>query len=169
MNKTLRNIILSISIFFILWFIIYFYLGEYIDLEFSNPNFSKTFPKILTFLCAVSIYTLFLISIRRAYGWSFLNILKFIVGILFSLIPIFLFEFFSLSKCANWKIDKSYKKTLYESKISSSESIKLIELECKETNTISRKVERIMQITPLFISTSKIDTLKISDKNWKKL
>lgn len=169
MNKTLRNIILSISVFFILWFIIYFFIGEYIDLEFSNPIFSKTFPKILTFLCAVSIYTLFLISIRRAYGWSFLNILQFFMGILFSLIPIFLFQFFSLNKCANWKVDKIYKKTLYQSKISSSETIKLIEVNCTEARKKSIKVERIVQITPLFISSSKIDTLKISNKNWMKL
>ncbi|WP_313374880.1 hypothetical protein [Chishuiella sp.] len=169
MNKTLRNIILSLAIFFILWFIIYFFLGEYIDLEFADYNYTKAFPKVLTFLCAVSIYTLFLIPIKKSKGWSFLNILLFFVGILFSLIPIFLFQFFSLNKCANWKLDKRDKKTLYQSKMSSSETIKLIEFNCKEANKKNIKVKRVVEITPLFISSSDIDTLKISDKNWKKL
>ncbi len=169
MNKTLRYIITTICIIFILWFLGYFLIGDFISLEFANNQVSIVFPKVLTFLAGVSIYVLFLLTIKKENGWSFLNIMKFILGIIIGLIPLCAFEYYSLSKCSDWKLEKKVKKTLYQSKSSASETIKLMEFHCPENNSKTVKVKRVMEITPLFITTSEIDTAKISDKVWKKL
>ncbi|MEG0187450.1 hypothetical protein [Algoriella sp.] len=169
MNKTLRYIITTSCIIFILWFIGYFLIGDFISLEFSNYEVSQLFPKILTFLAAVSIYVLFLLSIKKNEGWSFSNVMKFVLGIIVGLIPLFTFEYYSMNDCADWKIEKINKKTLYQSKSSTSETIKLVEIICEENKSKSLQVKRIMQITPLFITSSSIDTTKISTNSWKKL
>ena len=169
MNKTLRNIILIICTIFILWFIGYFLVSDFINLEFANHQFSHLFPKILTFLAAVSIYVLFLLSIKKGNGWSFLNIMKFVLGIIIGLLPLCAFEYYNLSNCADWKLEKQDKKVLYQSKSSTSETIKLVEITCPEKNTKTVQVKRVMEITPLFITTSPIDTIKVSEKVWKKL
>ena len=169
MNKTLRNIILIICTIFILWFIGYFLVGDFINLEFANHQFSHLFPKILTFLAAVSIYVLFLLSIKKENGWSFLNIMKFVLGIIIGLLPLCAFEYYNLSNCADWKLEKQDKKVLYQSKSSTSETIKLVEIICEKNKSKSLQVKRIMQITPLFITSSSIDTTKISTNSWKKL
>ena len=169
MNKTLRNIILIICTIFILWFIGYFLIGDFISLEFSNYEVSQLFPKILTFLAAVSIYVLFLLSIKKNEGWSFSNVMKVVLGIIVGLIPLFTFEYYSMNDCTDWKIEKINKKTLYQSKSSTSETIKLVEIICEENKSKSLQVKRIMQITPLFITSSSIDTTKISTNSWKKL
>ncbi|WP_413532703.1 hypothetical protein [Empedobacter brevis] len=169
MNKTLRNIILIICTIFIIWFIGYFTIGDFIKLEFVNNHFSKLFPKILTFAAAVSIYTLFLLSIKKQHGWSFMNVMKFIFGIIIGLLPLLTFEYCSIGSCTSWKVDKTIKKTLYVSNSSDSEKIVLIETFCPESNLKTTQVKRIMEITPLFITTSEIDLNKISTKSWKKL
>lgn len=169
MNKTLRYIILTSCIIFILWFIGYFLIGDFISLEFSNYQVSKIFPKVLTFLAAVSIYVLFLLSIKKNEGWSFSNIMKFVLGIIIGLIPLFTFEYYSINDCADWKIDKTTKKVLFQSKTSASETIKLIEINCPESKSKTLKVKRVVAITPLFNTSSTIDTAKISTNSWKKL
>jgi hypothetical protein len=169
MNKTLRNIILIICTIFIIWFIGYFLIGDFISLEFANHDFAKLFPKLLTFAAAVSIYVLFLLSIKKKNGWSFMNVMKFIFGIIFGFLPLLTFEYYSIGSCTNWKIDKKIQKTLYKSNSSDSEKIVLIETFCPESNLKTTQVKRIVEITPLFITTSEIDLNKISDKSWKKL
>lgn len=169
MNKTLRNIILIICTIFILWFIGYFLIGDFISLEFANHEFAKLFPKILTFATAVSIYILFLLSIKKKSGWSFMNVMKFILGIIFSLLPLLAFEYYNIGSCTNWKVDKKIKETLYKSNSSDSEKIVLFETFCPESNLRTTQIKRIVEITPLFITTSDFDVSKISDKSWKKL
>ena len=169
MNKTLRNIITTICILLIVWFIGYFLLGDFISLEFANYSISSLFPKILTFAAAVSVYVLFLLMIKRDKGWSFMNIMKFVFGIIVGLIPLCAFEYYSLTNCADWKVEKTDKKVLFQSVTSASETIKLIEYNCPDNNMKSLKVRRIMTASPLFILNSPIDTLKISDKEWKKI
>lgn len=169
MNKRLRNITIIISIVFIVWFLLYFLIGNFINLEFSNSDFSKIFPKILTFLASVSVYVLFLISIEKGKGWSFFNVMKFVLGIVVAFIPLVTFEYFSIDNCATWKVSKHDKKTIYQSVSSASETIRLIEIDCPAANRKTLKVNRVMQVTPMFRTVSEIDTLKISDKNWKKL
>ena len=75
----------------------------------------------------------------------------------------------NIGSCTNWKIDKKIQKTLYKSNSSDSEKIVLIETFCPESNLKTTQVKRIVEITPLFITTSEIDLNKISDKSWKKL
>lgn len=169
MNKILRNIILIICTIFIIWFIGYFLLGDFISLEFANHDFAKTFPKFLTFIAAVSVYVLFLLSIKKKDGWSFMNIMKFIFGIIFGFLPLLTFEYYSIGSCTNWKIDKTIKETLYKSNTSDSEKIVLFETFCPESNVKTTQVKRIVEITPLFITISDFDISKISDKSWKKL
>lgn len=169
MNKRFLNITIVISIIFIVWFLLYFLIGNFISLEFSNSNFSSLFPKILTFIASVSVYILFLVSIKKENGWSFFNVMKFVLGIVVAFIPLLVFEYFSIDSCASWKVNKSDKKIIYQSVSSASETIRLIEVDCPTANRKTLEVKRVMKITPLFITSSEIDTLKISDKNWKKL
>jgi len=169
MNNRIRYITIIISILFIAWFLLYFLIGNSISLEFSNTNFSKLFPKILTFLASVSVYVLFLLSIKKSSGWSLFNVMKFVLGIVVALLPLLAFEYFSIDSCPTWKMNKKDKKIIYQSVSSTSETIRLVEIDCPSANKKTLKTKRVMQITPLFITSSEIDTLKISDKNWKKL
>ncbi len=140
-----------------------------LSLEFTNQQFAHLFPKILTFSAAASIYFLFLLSIKLKDGWSWINITKFCLGLIIGLIPLATFEYYNLSQCSSWKTTTKVKKTLYQSNSSSSEKIKLIEVECPETKSKVLKVKRIVDITPLFHTSSTIDTTKISTNSWKKL
>lgn len=98
-----------------------------------------------------------------------MNIMKFIFGIIFGFLPLLTFEYYSIGSCTNWKIDKTIKETLYKSNTSDSEKIVLFETFCPESNVKTTQVKRIVEITPLFITTSDFDISKISDKSWKKL
>lgn len=91
------------------------------------------------------------------------------MGIVVAFIPLLVFEYFSIDSCASWKVNKSDKKIIYQSVSSTKETIRLIEVNCPTANRKTLEVKRVMKITPLFITSSEIDTLKISDKNWKKL
>lgn len=170
MNIPLKLILKTAFILIIIWFISYFVFGEYISLEFADYQFAQIFPKILTFSAGASIYFLFMLAIKKSEGWRWLNILKFILGILIGILPFFLFKYYSsVANCQSWEVYKKEKAVLYESVTSSSEKIKLIETFCPEMDLRQEKTYRVMSITPLFNTISEIDTATIKNQNWKKI
>lgn len=166
MNPTLRLCLKFIFYTIILWFLAYFLLGNYISLEFSNYQFALLFPKILTFATAVSIYGLLVLTIRSESGWSFGNIMKFMSGVILAFIPFVIFEYLSLDRCNFWETTKTYKGTLYHSKNSSAEKIVIIESVCKGSENVIRETKHTVGITPIFNTSSPIDTSKIKLSNW---
>lgn len=169
MNRKLITALKTLLYLILVWFIIYFVFGEQISLEFSDYQFAKIFPKILTFAAGASIYLLILLSIKKSKGWSIVNILKFIAGIIFAFIPFLLFKYYSsVANCQDWEITKKNVKTLFVSTSSNSEKIKTIETYCQEMDELETKNYRVMEITPIFNIVSEIDTAKINQKDWKK-
>lgn len=169
MNTSIRLILKTTFILIIVWFISYFVFGEYISLEFADYKFAQQFPKILTFATGASIYFLFLLAIKKSEGWSIMNILKFIFGLIIGIIPFFLFKYYSsVENCQSWEVSRKEKAILYESVSSTSEKIKLIETFCPEMDSRVEKTYRVMSITPLFNTISEVDTAKLKDSSWKK-
>ncbi len=169
MNKYLLTFLKTIFYLIIGWFLGYFIFGENISVEFSDYQFAQLFPKILTFATGVSIYFLFLLSIKKSDLFSTSNILKFIFGVILGLLPFLLFKYYSsVDNCQNWEVDKRVKSTLYLS-TTSNESIKLIETYCPEMKQTEVKTYRVLQISPIFNTIYPVDTTKIKRDYWKKM
>ena len=170
MNKSILITLQTIFTIIIMWFIGYFVFGENISIEFANYEFAKQFPKILTFCTGASIYFLFMLSIKKADKWNYKNVIKFVLGIGCAIVPFILFKYYtSIGNCQNWEVSRRVVKTLYQSKSSTSETVKAIETICPEMESKKVDTYRVMALTPLFNTISPIDTTKIRENNWKKL
>lgn len=170
MNQKLKITLKTILYLILVWFIIYFVFGEQISLEFADYQFAHIFPKILTFAAGASIYLLILLTIKKSKGWSIVNILKFIAGIIFAFVPFLLFKYYSsVANCQDWEITKKNIATLYVSTTSNSEKIKSVETYCQEMDQLEVKSYRVAELTPLFNVVWEIDTANISPEKWKKL
>lgn len=170
MNHYLLTTLKTVFYLIIVWFIGYFVFGENVSIEFSNYQFAKFFPKVLTFAAGASIYFLFLISIKPSDKFSLSNILKFTFGIIIAIIPFLLFKYYSsVGNCQNWEVSKKIVKTHFISTSSASETIKSVETYCLEMDKKDIKTYRIVSFTPIFNTITPIDTTKINSKNWKKV
>lgn len=170
MNKSILITLQTLFAIFIVWFIGYFVFGENIGIEFADYEFAKLFPKILTFCAGASIYFLFMLSIKKADKWNYKNILKFAAGIILAIVPFILFKYYtSIGNCQTWEVSRRVVKTLYQSKSSTSETIKAIETICPEMESKKVDTYRVMALTPLFNTISPVDTAKIRENNWKKI
>ena len=170
MNSILKNILKTILTLNLIWFIGYFVFGEHISLEFSNYEFAKLFPKLITFTAGASIYLLVLLTIKKENGFSIKNILKFIVGILLAFAPFILFKYYSsVANCQDWEVRKKNVSTLFISKTSTKESIKTIDIYCQELNKLETKNFKVTELTSLFNIVTEIDTAKLEKKDWKKI
>jgi len=81
--------------------VIYFSLGNQFEYEFKDRIWAKSFTQILVFSTAVSIYLLFILSINSKEKW-WKNLILFLVGLIFSLIPIIGFHGFYQYQCDFW-------------------------------------------------------------------
>lgn len=169
MNKYLLITLKTIFYIIIVWFIGYFIFGENISIEFTDYQFARKFPNVLTFATGSSVYFLFLLNIKKNEGFNLGNGLKLFLGIIFGVLPFILFKYYSsVGNCQNWEVTKKVVKTHFISISSTSESIKSIETYCFEMNKTEQKTYRVMSLTPLFNTISEIDTTKIKPQNWKK-
>lgn len=155
MRKFSRFFIQVIRFFclvFIIWFCFYFFFGERFSVEFTDRVFASRFPQILVFLTAVSVYGLFIMEIKsRRKKW--VNILLFIGGFIFALIPFVAYHGYFQYQCGIWNREIVKEKTLYINKLNKFESVKVIESVCEadgskiQSDTVfSKQITRFFEL-----------------------
>lgn len=133
-TKFLMKILRFICVVFVIWFCLYFLFGERFSIAFTDRVFASYFPEILVFLTAASVYGLFILWINPSNKkWQ--NILLFIGGFLFALLPFLAYHGYFQYQCNFWNQEITKEKTIYYNTKNKFESIKVIESVCKTDDT----------------------------------
>ncbi len=168
-NKTLKIIITLASSFFIVWFLLYFLLGENFSYTFSNPNLRLAFPKWVVFMAAVSAYLLVIIQINIKKKWHFSNVIKFIVAIFLGTIPFLLYGVFSVTACPFWMKKSESVKTLYTSKLNQEQVIILQKNICLDTQENRTDTVKVTPFLGFLESTTPISKQEIEPRYWQEI
>ena len=144
MNKVFLvffNIIRLFCALIIIWFVAYFLFGERFSITFTHRGLAEYLPQILTFGAAVSVYLLFILSIKSSRKkWQ--NILLFFSGLILSAIPLFAYHAYFQYQCDFWNREIKSSKIIYVNSLNKSETVKAIQSQCKnelKTDTVYAK------------------------------
>lgn len=144
------NALKFLCVGFILWFLAYFFFGERISMHFTDRRFASYFPQILVFLCAASIYGIFVLNMKNHYK-KWVNILLFFGGFTLALIPFIAYHGFFQYQCGFWNQEIEKGKILYKTQLNSEEYIQVRKSKCKTgKNQISKDTLHIQAFTPYF-------------------
>lgn len=168
-NKTLKTVIIIACSFFIVWFLLYFLVGENFSYSFSNTNLRLVFPKWVVFMAAVSLYLIVIIQINLKKKWHFSNIIKFIVAIFLGMIPFLLYGIFSVTPCPFWMKKSENIQTLYISKINQEQVIILQKNTCIDTQEIRIDTVKITPFLGFLESTTPISKQEIEQRYWQEV
>lgn len=159
--KTLKFLCLA----FIAWFAVYFLFGERFSIRFSDRVFASWFPQILVFLSAASIYALFILAIK-SFRKKWQNILLFIGGFLFALVPFLAYHGYFQYQCGFWNDEVISEKTIYVHKSDNSKSVKEIISNCKVDKP--GKIDTVFskQFTPYFEMQNPVKIQKVENADW---
>ena len=164
--RILINTLKFLCLVFIAWFAVYFLLGDRFSIYFTDRVFASWFPQILVFLSAASIYALFILAIKSSRKkWQ--NILLFMGGFLFALIPFVTYHGYFQYQCEFWNYEIKSDKTLYINKLNKNESVKVLNSFCKldksdtKSDTVFSK-----QITPYFELNDEVKIKKSEKSDW---
>lgn len=167
MFRLFTNTLKFLCLVFIAWFAVYFLLGDRFSIYFTDRVFASWFPQILVFLSAASIYGIFILEIKSSRKkWQ--NILLFIGGFFFALIPFLTYHGYFQYQCNFWNNEIKSEKTLYFNKLNKFESVKVVEAVCKinesqiQSDTVFSK-----QITPYFELNDEVKIKKGENSEWK--
>lgn len=151
---------------FIVWFAVYFLLGDRFSIYFTDRVFASWFPQILVFLSAASIYALFILTIK-SYRKKWQNILLFIGGFLFALTPFLAYHGYFQYQCNFWNYEIKSENTLYINNLNENETVKAVDRFCVinesevKTDTVFSK-----QITPYFELNDEVRIKKAEKSDW---
>lgn len=163
--KTVQKILLIVFPTIILWFILYFSIGERFPIYFTDRTFASYFPYILVFSTAVSIYGICILLIHsKKRKW--INIVLFVCGLAFSSLPFFAYHGFLQNQCSFWNEKVSISKKLFISKITPSEEINTIQIQCIYKEEITEKTVFQKKFTPFLVWNQEINTEHL-DTFWK--
>src|SRR5690606_37930978 len=119
------------------------------SIYFTDRIFASWFPQILVFLSAASIYLIFILEIKSSRKkWQ--NILLFIGGFFFALIPFLVYHGYFQYQCEFWNQEIKSEKTLYINSLNENETVKEVISTCKVDKP--GKIDTVFskQITPYF-------------------
>ncbi len=165
MFRLFTNTIKFLCIVFIAWFVVYFLFGERFSLEFTDRVFASWFPQILVFLAAASLYGLFILAIKSSRKkWQ--NILLFVGGFIFALLPFLAYHGYFQYQCNFWNHEIIQEKTLYINRVDKSETIKEVISSCKVDKP--GKIDTVFskQITQLFELQNPVKIQKAEKSDW---
>jgi len=163
--KTLKFLCLTS----IVWFAVYFLLGERFSITFTDRVFASWFPQILVFLAAASIYGLFIFTIKSSRKkWQ--NILLFLGGFIFALAPFLAYHGYFQYQCDFWNQKIKNERILYINNLNKLESVKIIESVCEpgeseiKSDTVFSK-----QLTQFFELNDEVKIQKSEKSDWTKV
>ncbi|MDX9705155.1 MAG: hypothetical protein RBT46_05555 [Weeksellaceae bacterium] len=151
----------------IVWFILYFSIGERFSIYFTDRTFASYFPYILVFSTAVSIYGIFILLIHSQRK-KWINILLFTSGLLFASLPFLIYHGYFQHQCHFWNQKITESQPLFVSKIDDSEKISEIKIECITEQKEQTKIVFLKEFTPFFNWIQEIDIQNL-DNFWKKV
>ncbi|MFA7686896.1 MAG: hypothetical protein WCY25_03415 [Moheibacter sp.] len=165
--RILINTLKFLCLGFIVWFAVYFLWGDRFTIRFTDRGFASWFPQILVFLSAASIYGLFIFAIKSSRKkWQ--NILLFVGGFLFALIPFLAYHGYFQYQCNFWNYEIKSEKTLYINKLNKFETVKVLDSFCA-INESEAKSDTVFskQITPYFELNDEVRIKKAEKSDWK--
>lgn len=115
---------------FLIWYALYFLVGDRTALRFSDRKSAEVFTHILVFSASVSVYGLFILFIRSNQK-KWVNILLFIGGLIVGSFPLLLYHGYLQYRCGFWNSEQVSEKTIYENSQNQSETVRLIRSKCK--------------------------------------
>lgn len=167
MGKIYRILIHILKFFclvFIAWFAVYFLLGDRFSIYFTDRVFASWFPQILVFLAAASIYGIFILEIKSSRKkWQ--NILLFIGGFFFALIPFLTYHGYFQYQNGFWNKKNVQSEILYFNSSDDSETIKILEYQLNEESKSDTVFSK--QITPYFEIQNPVKIEKGENSGWK--
>lgn len=165
--RILINTLKFLCLVFIAWFAVYFLVGDRFSLYFSDRVWASWLPQILVFLAAASIYGLFIFAIKSTRKkWQ--NILLFIGGFFFALVPFLAYHGYFQYQCEFWNHKIKSEKTLYVNNLNPNETVKVVDRFCVnnesevKTDTIFSK-----KLTPYFELNDEVKIKKVEKSDWK--
>jgi len=150
-SRSSINAVRFLCLAFIVWFCLYFFFGERFSIEFTDRIFASWFPQILVFLAAASIYGLFILAIR-SYRKKWINILLFLAGFIFALLPFLAYHGYFQYQCGIWNREIMHEKILYINKLNKDEFVKIIHSKCEKSREersdtiISKQITRFLEL-----------------------
>lgn len=169
MGKFYRILIITLKflcLVFIAWFAVYFLLGDRFSIYFTDRVFASWFPQILVFLTAASIYALFILAIKSSRKkWQ--NILLFIGGFFFALIPFVTYHGYFQYQCEFWNDEIKSEKTLYINNLNQNETVKVVNSFCtNEESEIKTDTVFSKKFTPYFELNDEVKIKKVEKSDW---
>lgn len=164
-STTLSKIIRFLCIALIIWFCVYFLLGERFSITFTDRVFASWFPQILVFLAAASVYVLFISGIKSSRRkWQ--NILLFFGGFLLAIIPFLAYHGYFQYQCGIWNREVKREKVLYINKLNKFESVKIIQSTCKQSQKELSDTIVSKQLTQFFELNNPVKIGKSEKSDW---
>ncbi len=160
------NTLKFLCLVFIAWFAVYFLLGDRFSIYFTDRGFASWFPQILVFLSAASIYGIFILEIKSSRKkWQ--NILLFIGGFFFALIPFVTYHGYFQYQCEVWNYEIKSEKTLYINNLNQNETVKVVNSICtNEESEVKTDTVFSKQFTPYFELNDEVKIKKVEKSDW---
>lgn len=149
----------------LLWFVLYFMIGEKTALYFTSRTFAAIFPQILVFAAAVSIYVLFILAMdHQRKKW--VNLSLFFIGLVLAILPFFLYHGYFQYRCGFWNEEIQSSKTLLVNQNNPSQTVQIIQSQCE--NTLEEKIDTVytQTFTPFFQLRQNASIRSVENSNW---
>lgn len=164
---SLSAFILRIIFFFlIIWYFVYFFLGERISIRFSDPNFRNVFTQIIVFAAAVAIYGLLVLSIRSTRK-KWINFLLFFAGLTGCWLPLLVYHGYLQYRCGFWNQTEKSENILYTNSENSDESVKLVQKECKANGELNSDTVYVKKLNNYFEVIHQVKIEKSVNGRWQ--
>lgn len=164
--NTLLKILSYAFVSIIIWYVVYFFFGDHFSLYFTDRTFAAFFPQLLVFLTAVSIYFLFIFQIRASQKkWK--NILLFVGGLLFALLPILIFHGYFQYRCGDWNREVVSEEVLYLNPSIENQSIKEIISVCGPDQAEKSDTVLSQKVTPYLEWNNPVILTESENAEWK--
>lgn len=164
-NKNLQRFIQFICLLIIVWFLVYFFAGDYSAFYFTDRTFASYFPSILSFTASAAIYGLF-VSWIQAKRKKWKNVLLFVFGLLIGSLPLLAYHGYFQYQCGFWNQEILAVKQTYLNKVDASESVKDFKTQCKINRETQVETLFVKQFTPYFEFRNPVDVSTLNSTFW---
>lgn len=169
MKKFIKISAVIVKIIFvgiILWFCAYFIFGEKLSIKFSNREWQPVFIQFLVFMAGVSVYGIFILSIRSK-NRKWLNLLLFFGGLILGSLPLLFYHGYLQYRCGFWNEIEESSKVLYVNSINPDETVKIIQKKCETGDKVLTDTVFVKKLNDYFELEHTAIIKKSKNGNWK--
>lgn len=140
-------------------------MGEKNGFLFSDRKFAAIFPEILVFSTAVSIYGLFVLSIKNKRK-KWVNFLLFFGGLLFASLPFLAFHGYYQYQCSNWNSEIVSSENILYNNYDTEETVRVIKSKCKFEDEIKTDTIFVKNYLMFFEMHRRVNIIEVEKSNW---